>query len=257
MKKYYILLATVMLSFPVASGAQTLLDGIRLSQSQLGTGTRSFGMGGAMVAATNDYTSLDWNPAALTLLQFGEFGISLWSAGHSSEASFFNRTSFNDLTNTTLASVGAAMPLATERGHFAFGLSYDRVQDYTNAYAFKAVNSGSSFLNTKGFVNDPGYHGGDFSDYLNELNNYNLAWALYTTYDIDSVNSKLTTPFMGGLQQSGTVTEEGGLYAFRMGAGIDVAEDVAIGATLSFYNGSYDLCRVIRGEKVKNVFSRT
>ena len=258
MKKYfYILVASIILSLPVAIQAQSLLDGIRLSQPQLGTGTRSFGMGGAMVAATNDYTSLDWNPAALTLLHFGEFSISLWSAGHSSEASFFNNTSYNDLTNTTLASVGAAMPVPTERGHFAFGLSYDRVQDYTNAYAFKAVNPNSSFLNTQGFVNDPGYHGGSYSDYLDELNNYNLAWALYTTYDNDSLNTKLTTPFTGGLQQSGTVTEEGGLYAFRIGAGIDIAEDVALGATLNFYNGTYDYRRVYREEDVNNVFSRT
>lgn len=258
MKKYfYILVVSIFLSLPVVIKAQSLLDGTRLSQPQLGTGTRSFGMGGAMVAATNDYSALDWNPAALTLLQFSEFSISLWSAGHSSEASFFNKTSYNDLTNTTLASVGAAMPVPTERGHFAFGLSYDRVQDYTNAYAFKAVNPNSSFLNTQGFVNDPGYHGGSFSDYLDELNNYNLAWALYTTYDIDSVNSKLTTPFAGGLQQSGSVTEEGGLYAFRIGAGVDIAEDVALGATLNFYNGSYDYRRVYREEDVNNVFSRT
>lgn len=258
MKKYfYILLATVVLSLPVASEAQSLLDGIRLAEPQLGTGTRSLSMGGAMVAATNDYTSLDWNPAALTLLQFSEFSISLWSGAHNSEASFFGATSNNDLTNTTLSSVGTAMPLPTERGHFAFGVSYDRAQDYTNAYSFKAVNPNSSFLNTQGFVNDPSYHGGSFSDYIDELNKDNLAWSLYSTYNIDSTNSKLTTPFTGGLQQSGTVTEEGGLYAFRIGAGVDVAEDVAIGATLNIYNGSYDYRRVYREEDVNNILSRT
>jgi hypothetical protein len=106
-------------------------------------------------------------------------------------------------------------------------------------------------------VNDPGYHGGSFSDYIDELNQTNLAWNLYTTYDIDSLNSKLTTPFTGGLQQSGTVTEEGGLYAFRMGGGIDIAEDVALGATLNLYYGSYDYRKVYREEDINNVFSRT
>lgn len=258
MKKYYhILLGAILFSLPIASQAQSLLDGIRLAEPQLGTGARSFGMGGAMVAATNDYTSLDWNPAALTLLQFSEFSISLWSGVHNSEAGFLGTTSNNDLTNTTLSSIGTAMPLPTERGHFAFGISYDRVQDYTNAYSFKAINPNSSFLNTQGFVNDPGYHGEDIDKYKEELSTDNLAWALFATYDVDAANSKLTTPFTGGLQQSGTVTEEGGLYAFRIGAGVDVAEDVAIGATINIYTGSYDYRRVYREEDINNIFSRT
>lgn len=258
MKKYsIILLVFFLITAPIVTNGQTLLDGIRIAEPQLGTGARSFGMGGAIVAASNDYSSLDWNPAALTLLQFSEFSISLLSGTHNSEARYFDVQSINDLSNTTISSIGVAMPLQTERGHFAFGVSYDRVQDYTATYSFKAVNPNSSFLNTQGFVNDPGFHGGSFSEYIDELNANNLAWALYTTYDIDSTNTKLTTPFTGGLQQSGTVTEEGGLYAFRIGAGVDIAENVSLGATLNIYSGTYDYRRVYREEDIKNVFSRT
>lgn len=253
LRRFGALLAVILLS--TSSYSQSLLDGVRLSEPQLGTGTRGFAMGGAMVAAADDYTALDWNPAALTLLKFSEFGISLWSGGSNSTAKFFNSVSNFDITNTTLSSVGTAMPFATERGHLAFGISYDRVQDYTNAYAFKAVNQGSSFLNTQGFVNDPGYHGGSFTDYVDELGQSNLAWNLYTTYDIDSLHSKLATPFAGGLQQSGTVIQEGGLYALRMGGGIDIAEDVALGATLNLYFGSFDHRKVYQEEDVNNVFS--
>jgi hypothetical protein len=90
LRRLGLILAGMLLS--AAGYSQSLLDGVRLSEPQLGTGTRGFGMGGAMVAAANDYTALDWNPAALTLLEFSEFGISLWHSSLETTRTMILRT---------------------------------------------------------------------------------------------------------------------------------------------------------------------
>lgn len=236
------------------ASAQNLLDAVRLSREPLSTGSRGLAMGGAMTAAVNDYTALAWNPAALTLLEFQEFGIGFWNGANTSTASFLGTTTDDEISNPAFNTIGLGSPVATKRGHLAFGLAVDRIYDYTRAYRFKAVNPNSSFLNTNNFLQDPGNRAGD---YLQELEDYNLAWNLFLTYNIDSASPQLSTPFTGGLEQSGSVTEEGGLSAFRIGAGVDIAENIAIGITANMYWGSYDYRRVLRETDVNGIFSTT
>ena len=246
-------LACTLFAVSTAS-AQTLLDGVRVSRDPLAIGSRSIGMGGAMTAAANDYTALASNPAALTLLEFNEFAIGFWNGANNSNATFLGTNSEDDISNYALNTIGLGSPMETKRGHLAFGLSVDRVIDYTRSYKFKAVNPSSSFFNTRNFLQDPGNRGGD---YLQDLDDNNLAWNLYLTNNIDSNNQSLTTPFNGGLEQSGTITEEGGLNAFRIGGGIDIAENVAIGATANLYFGGYDYRRVYKEADVNGIFSPT
>lgn len=214
-------------------------------------------MGGAMISAVNDYTALDWNPAALTLLGFSEMGISLSVQSHSSDARYLNINRSADISTTNMNSFGIGIPIATSRGHLAFGLSYDRIYDFTNIYTFKAVNGNSSFLNTRGFLNDPGWQGRSLDKQLEYLDKNNLAWGLYLTYNVDSANRNLVTPLQSGLQQSGTVTNEGGLGVFRFGAGIDVAENVAAGGTLNVFTGTRDYRKFYREEDINNLFPDT
>jgi hypothetical protein len=251
-----LILALSFISVTATLKAQSLFDAVRIARPAIGTGTRSAAMGGSMIAASNDYSAIDWNPAALTLLEFNEFGASIWNVSHNSDAQFFNTTTFSDLNRTALYSIGLGTPIPMQRGHLAFGISYDRVQDYTTTYSFSAINPSSSFLNTQGFVQEPGFNG-NYSDYKNALG-YNLAWNLYLTHDIigkDTLNPKLTTPFNGNLLQSGIITEEGGMHGLRMGGGVDIAENVALGATVSFLWGTYDYRRVYSETDVKGVFN--
>jgi hypothetical protein len=239
-----------------SSHAQGLLDGLRLGADPVGSNPRSMAMGNAMIAAANDYSALAFNPGAITILDHSEFSLSLFHKIHNSTADFLGTTTSDDISQTIPYSFGYAAPVPTERGHLAFGMSLDRVVDFTSTYKFKAVNPNSSFLNTKGFVDDPGY-GGNLNDYIDQLNSDNIAWNSFLTYNVDSAHPFLSTPFTGNLQQSGTVTQEGGINAFRIGGGIDVAENIAVGATLNFYFGSYDYHRVLTETDINNVFSDT
>ncbi len=243
----------------IASSAhsQGILDGLRLGSNPLSIGTRSMAMGDAMIAASNDYSTLAYNPAALTLMEHGELALSVFFKNNSSSAQFLGTTSTDDITNTVPFSFGYAAPIETTQGHLAVGISLDRVADFTSSYKFKAVNPSSSFLDTRGFVNDPGKRGRTINDYINDLYYNNLAYSLFLTYAVDSITPYLTTPFSGGLEQSGTVIQEGGINALRVGAGIDVAENIAVGATVNFMFGSYNYRRNYSETDVNNIFSRT
>ncbi len=247
---------TSIIVFSGVAQSQFLSDAVRLSSEPIGTGARAISMGGTGIATANDYSALDWNPAALTLVNSGEVDFSLYFKGHNSTATFLGTSADQSITNTALGSLGYVSNVPTSRGHLSYGISYDRVQDYNTTYSFSAVNPNSSFLDTKGFVNDNGNRfGQSTTDYQNYLFDNNLAWALYLTHNADSAHPKLTTPFTGGLQQSGTVTEEGGMNAIRLGAGIDVSENVALGATANIFFGSYDYRRVYTEKDVNNIFT--
>lgn len=238
------------------SRAQSLLDGLRLGSNPVGSNPRSMAMSNAMIAAANDFSALAFNPGAITILDHSEFSLSLFHKIHNSTADFLGTATSDDISQTIPYSFAYAAPVPTERGHLAFGMSLERVVDFTSTYKFKAVNPNSSFLNTKDFVNDPGYRG-NLNDYLNQLDDENIAWFGRLTFNVDSAHPFLSTPFTGNLEQSGTVTQQGGINAFRIGGGVDVAENIAVGGTLNFYFGSYDFHRVLTETDVNNIFSDT
>jgi len=132
-------------------------------------------------------------------------------------------------------------------------MSFDLVADYTNSYKFNAINPNSSLLNTERFLDDPKRFG--MADYEAYLDENNLAWALHLTPGVDSAFPNLETPFKGGLEQSGSVTEEGGLHAFRVGAAIDIAENLSVGGTFSLYTGNYDYRRVYTESDVNGLYA--
>jgi hypothetical protein len=249
--------ALLVLSSSVAN-AQSLTDAIRVSQEELPLAGRPLSMGGTGIAGANNYGALGLNPAALAPITSRELMLSLLNFDHESSSQFLGTFGDGSLTSTSLSAVGGVFPADTRRGHFAFGLGYDLVRDYTRAYAFKAVNPNSSFLNTQDFVQDPrqNLRGQQYRDYLDEQ--ANLAWKLYLTRDVsDSVYADplRTIPFTGGLEQSGDVTEEGGLHALRIGAAIDIAEGVSVGATVNGYFGNYNYYRKYTERDVNGVFA--
>jgi hypothetical protein len=251
-----ITLALALLGLPTMVAAQSVEDALRLSTESLPTGGRGLAMDGSIISAVKDYSALAINPAALAPLKKNEVYFAIWNRDHNSTASFLGIDQGANETSTNVSSVGAAFPVATTRGHFAVGISYDRTKDYSTSYKFSAVNPSSSFIDTRGFIQDPHttLQGSARREYLDQNN---LAWKLNLTRDVsDSGAENLTTiPFAGGLRQSGLVTEEGGMNALRLGAGIDIAENVSAGATVNFLFGQYDYVRNYSEDDVNGLYA--
>lgn len=234
-----VLLATLF-TMVTASYAQGLPDALRIATDQLPAGSRGLAMGGSLISAADGVSALEANPAALAPLASREFSMAFFYDQHQSDATFFNAPSSASQGNFSLGALGIAAPFETTRGHFAVGISYDRVREYNSTYAFHAVNPSSTLFNTRDFLRDPNISDGSTGN-RDDLKNHNLAYALELTYAApDTGATTIETPFTGGFIESGTISESGSMRALRIGAGIDIAEGVAAGATLNALIGSHD-----------------
>lgn len=251
-----LLVVSLLLLFALDAAGQSLSDGVRLLREPLPSSVRTMGMNGALVAGVADYSALSMNPAALAPLEFREFSLSLNHREHASRASFLGNAKEETLGATHLAALGLMFAVPTVRGHLAVGISYDRVHEYASGYRFEGANSTSSFLNTEGFLDDQGIARNEtVQEYMEFLDEKNLAWALYLTENIDSTNTTLRTRLKSGLNERGTVTEEGGMNALRFGAGIDIAPNISVGATLNMLFGRYESRRVLHVEDLAGLYA--
>ncbi|MDP4198325.1 MAG: hypothetical protein Q8922_04595 [Bacteroidota bacterium] len=225
--------------WPTALMAQGLADALRLATDPLPSGARSLAMGGGLISAAEGYSALEANPAAIAPLGTREFGLTLFDNNHSSSSQYFDQTSTASINAFSLGSLGLAAPFATVQGHLAVGVSYDRQREFNTTYRFDAVNPTSTLFNTRGFIQDP-FTSGSYGN-QSWLTDHNLAYALHLTNPVaDTGAVTLTTPFTSGFRESGTVTESGSLDALRIGAGVDIAEGVSVGAAVNILIGSYD-----------------
>src|ERR1035437_860910 len=161
------------LLLPCAVRAQ-IAEGILMATQPLPSSSRGLAMSGNLISAADGIDALDYNPAALAPIALREFTIGLFNREHNSTANFFSNSSNASLDATSLSSLGIAAPFPTAQGHFAIGVSFDRVRDYTSSYSFSAVNPNSSYFNTKGFLTGFGsmpLSGTGYYDYNNQGNN--------------------------------------------------------------------------------------
>ncbi|MEO6940243.1 MAG: hypothetical protein ABI444_08920 [Candidatus Kapaibacterium sp.] len=257
MRIKYFVVAIACLMAPSMASAQDLIDAMRLTTDLQPIGARGQIFGNATFGSIIGIDALSTNPAALAPLEFGEMGIAIFGRQHGSTALYNSVSTPESQTSTSISALGIAIPVETKRGHLAFGISYDLVQDYSSAYSFNSVNNSSSFLNTTDFLDDPGLAGisGSHQTYLD---NHNLAWQLHLTLDVpDSGAGSLRTILKSGLQESGTVLQEGSMHAIRVGGGIDIAEGFSVGAALNFFVGSYTYSREFNVTNVLGLYGTT
>ncbi|MDZ7372744.1 MAG: outer membrane protein transport protein [candidate division KSB1 bacterium] len=124
-----------------ATGAQAQLEEpINLVGQPMGIGARALGLGGAYVAAADDYTALYWNPAGLALIRKTECNLGLSHTRHRDEATAFG-VSVTDRTNQTrLNAAGLVLPVPTYRGSLVFAFGYHRPRTFDNSFAFRWFN---------------------------------------------------------------------------------------------------------------------
>ena len=113
-----------------------------------GLGARTMGMGGAFLAVADDFTTLYWNPAGLAQIRKFELFGSLSHSGQNIETEFTRgRTAAAEESQTHPNSIGLVYPLYASRGGFAFGLGYNRPQNFGSEVVIQGLDpsSGSVF----------------------------------------------------------------------------------------------------------------
>jgi long-subunit fatty acid transport protein len=113
---------------------------INIIGQPVGIGARALGMGGAYVAAADDYTAVYWNPAGLALIRKMEVNLALSHTRHRDEASAAGITVEDRMSQTRLNAAGLVVPVPTYRGSLVFAFGYHRPKTFDNSFSFKWFN---------------------------------------------------------------------------------------------------------------------
>ncbi len=211
-----------------------------VAQPGTGVGARALGLGGAFLAVADDYSALYWNPAGLAQLRYNELSIGLSGLFNGTDANFLSTSAHSTTTNQVVDQIGLVYPVPMRSGSaLAFGIGFNRIADFTRLWTFGAVNPTSSIVS---------YDTRTTTDFANSIP--------YMAYLAGYVNGVPTTPITGGLRQSGDVDVRGGLNAFSIGGGGELAEGLFLGATINIYTGEYNYSRIYRESDVNNVYNQ-
>ena len=228
--------------------AQYAEDVLRFSQSGLGVGAKALGMGTATVGWIDDYSALFWNPAGLATIRDFEFSAGLGMSSYGDKATFFGTNTSADMRFTNLNNLGIVYPIPTSRGSLTFAFGYGRTADYSSIVSFNGFNPSSSIV--RSLAPDTDLLTMSQSDALNYINN-NIPFLIYLA---DTSNDYFYPIVTDSVQQSGTVTEGGGMNTWSLGGAIDIAKDFSLGVSLNILTGSYSYDREYTESDSRNVY---
>lgn len=230
----------------VTAHAQFSEDALRFSTSGLGVGARAIGMGGAYTGIASDYSALFWNPAGLAQLEHGEFSIGLSHLNYQNTSGYLGASQNYSNNATALNALGLALPVPVRRGSLVFAFGYNRQSTYTTGVAFEAFNPNSSIIQT--YNRDGASVGGRPSG---------VAWELYLADTTRNSQGQLVydSPIINRVTQIGKAIEGGGLNNWSIGAGIDIAPNISVGASLNYATGSYKYDRSYKERDSRNIYS--
>jgi len=158
-------------------GIEGTTEEVRVGDGALPVGARSAGMGGAHIAAADDYTAAHYNPANLAFFKRIELSGCLSNTGIRNSSELNGVAGTRNLTKTRIDYIGGALALPVIRGGASIAVGYNRLNSFDRVL-----------------------------------------------YAQDSTRKALEL-------------SSGGLYAFDIAGGVQVAPGLAFGATVEVYSG--------------------
>ncbi|MGB2869077.1 MAG: hypothetical protein WBD36_11545 [Bacteroidota bacterium] len=219
--------------------AQFAEDALRFSQFNLNVGARSSGMANTTVGFADDYSALFSNPAGLALLRSHEFTVGFGRVGYGNDVSYLGVTTSSSNNTTSLNNLGLIYAVPTVRGSLTLGAAFGRIADYTSSASFNGFNAANSIVPSMAPATD--LYSMSSSDADNFLRD-NIPYQLYLA-DLDTSGRYLLPLVTDSVQQSGSIQEGGGMNAWSIGGGIDIAKNLSVGISLNFLNGTYSYDR--------------
>ncbi len=196
------------------AAAQSSIDAMQLTGSELRGTARFMGMGGAFTALGGDLSTLTQNPGGLGIYRKSEIGATI-------DINFMkttteSQTKFSDSpTKVACNNFGYVGSLSLGRNsvlrYFNWGVSYNRIAQFDRRMYGYTGNQGGSLTNyIAKFTNAAGYDENElnFGDKYNPYQNGDADWLsilAYNSYLINTVNG--TTNRYMGLYNSNTVAD--------------------------------------------------
>lgn len=245
-----LVLTCILGSFAGRAEAQFAEDALRFSQFNLNIGARSLGMANATVGFADDYSALFSNPAGLASLRSHEFTVGFGRIGYGNDVSYLGVTTSSSNSAISLNNIGLIYAVPTVRGSLTLGAAFGRIADYTSSASFNGFNAASSIVPSMAPSTDLySMSSIDADNFLKD----NIPYQLYLA-DLDTSGRYLFPLVTDSVQQSGTILEGGGMNAWSIGGGIDIAKNLSLGISLNFLNGTYSYDRQFVESDPTNIY---
>jgi len=233
--------------------AQYAEDALRFSQYGFNPSARTLGMGGVAVGVADDFSALFANPAGLAQLRSYEFSIGLGRSSFNNDVTYLGTLTPSGNSATNLSHIGIVYPIPTARGSLTFAFGYGRVADYTSIATIDGTNPNNSIIQTL----TPSTNLNTLSatarrDFLDN----DVMYQLYLA-DVDTLSAiqRLVPLVRGGLRQTATVLEGGGMNSWSFGGAVDIAKNLSLGITVNFQSGSYSYDRKFVETDPSNIYN--
>lgn len=219
--KHTVLAAGLFLCAGASTRAQFIEDALRLARPNGLISARAGAIGPAYSGIADDFAALYYNPAGLTVLPKRELTLGIQLYRNQNTTDFLTSNTILNGNSEAINAIGFVSPLKFGSTRAAIAIGYMLESDFDDDY--KTTGRGNSSI-------------------VNAWTESSSGIMAYDLFLADSINGKLTTPLAGGLTQTATVLESGGLHSLSGGVGVDIAENVSIGVTIhgKWGNYSYD-----------------
>jgi long-subunit fatty acid transport protein len=199
-------------------------------------------MGNAYTGIASDFSALYWNPAGLAQAEYSEFHFGISNLSYQNTGTYYGSSSWYSNNGTTLNSLGFVYAAPTRRGSLSLALGYTRQSSFLSALSFSGFNTESSIMQAWAPDGEP------YPPDITIGEELGLAVA-------DTNTGRFVSPINGMLTQEGKVLEGGGIDNWSIGGAVDVAENVSVGATLTFLTGGYTYDRTYLEIDSRNVYA--
>lgn len=177
------LLATLLVALPAAAMAQSAVDAMSISQSDIRGTARFMSMGGAFTALGGDMSTLNQNPAGIGIYRSSEISLSAGVDIMSSKSvadGFSNSMSRTRFNCNNFGYIGAIRLNSETMPFFQWGASYSRVASFDRNYSGRLTdNLQTSYTN---LVADYTTADGFTNEELCETNSYNPFYDSYAPW---------------------------------------------------------------------------
>ncbi len=131
-----VLLPSILIAQTLA-GIEGVADEIRIANGSLGIGVRALGMGGAHIAASDDFSASFYNPANLSFMKRPEISGALSHSMIGNETTLNSIFSTRDRSKTRLEYLGGVLVLPTVRGGASLAIGGGRLYPFDGVFYAK------------------------------------------------------------------------------------------------------------------------
>lgn len=245
MKKF---ISTLILATVAGTGtlyAQYANDALRFSQGNYGSSSRFKGLGGAQIGLGGDMSSLGANPAGLGMFTRSEFSITPEFNNATANANYLGERTKDSKSHLNLNQAGAVFytPIRKRQGadlnkgalSIVWGVGFNRTNDFNANYRYDGQNSQNSMTDYFAQIAN-GVTQDKFGDGSLEAKAYDSGLIV-----ADATNP---TQYYGATEvpniQQNYDFRTGSSSEFNIAAGLNISNQLYLGASLGFVNIRYD-----------------